>query len=266
MASLSLTDDPSLTDDQRRRLVDDGYVVIPGVVERPRIDEALRAINHWLGEGIDSSKLAQYRAQSYAPDWGSDPLLLGLLNDTAALPLLSNLLGAPVRRAEHAQVALRFPTPPGTPPGSPSGHIDGIPTPTNGVPFDGRLHGFTALAGVMLADLPGPDMGNLVLWPGSHRLVADYLARHGTDLPDPDVFMRAIRDLAAQAGDPVAVTGEAGDLVIVNYFTIHTSGPHVGPGIRYMLYYRIWHPDGDRQMSFERGAWSAWDGLNQQLD
>jgi hypothetical protein len=44
----------SLEPERQRALVDDGYLIIPDAVPRARVDAALKAIHHSLGEqGID---------------------------------------------------------------------------------------------------------------------------------------------------------------------------------------------------------------------
>jgi len=50
-------------------------------------------------------------------------------------------------------------------------HIDGLHTPTNGVP-EGELHNFTVLLGVALTDAPTPNMGNFGYIPCSHAALA----------------------------------------------------------------------------------------------
>ncbi len=164
--------------EQLRALARDGFVVVPKVVNRARVDAALQAINHWLDTGYDSTRRSEYHARSFAPELGTDPAMVGLLTDTGAWEIVSGLVGRPLVRPTSAQIALRFPVPPGTPPRGAWPHIDGVPTADNGVLFDGRLHGFTALAGILLSDLPQPGHGNFTVWPGSHLAMARWFRQN----------------------------------------------------------------------------------------
>src|SRR5262249_29219395 len=141
----------------------DGFVVIPGVVDDGRVAAALQLINNWIFCEFDHEKRVQYYAQSYAPEHQGDPRILGLLNDTPALDLAMQLVGRRLAGPDRAQIALRFPVPPGAPPYYAGAHVDGVPTGINAVPDDGEIHGFTVNACVMLSDLTGPDQGNFTV-------------------------------------------------------------------------------------------------------
>ena len=52
-----------LTREQKEHVYEQGYVKVPGVVPQERVNAALRAINHSLGEGVDPSKLPTLRAE-----------------------------------------------------------------------------------------------------------------------------------------------------------------------------------------------------------
>ena len=107
------------------------------------------------------------------------------------------------------------PIPGGTwpPPHSLGPHLDGIPTPLNGVPTDGQIHNFTILAGVFLSDCPAGDHGNFTVWPGTHLEPTRWLHAHGTSVSDPDAFFAAIRKLAHETSQPMPLEVHAGDLL-----------------------------------------------------
>ncbi len=105
---------------------------------------------------------------------------------------------APTR---YLQVALTFP-PYGHIPAR--GHIDGI-TPTEP---DGRPGTFTMLAGVILSDQTRPMMGNLIVWPGTHRAVAAHLHVQG-----PDALLESGGYPPIEHGEPMPVLGRVGDVI-----------------------------------------------------
>lgn len=106
---------------------------------------------------------AGHAAHSYWLAADREPELIALLTDTPALAL-AEVLTSPRRivPTRYPQVALTF-----TPyrHGPARGHLDGLP-PTEP---DGRPGTLTMLAGVILSDQTKPMMGNLIVWPGTHR-------------------------------------------------------------------------------------------------
>jgi hypothetical protein len=228
-----------LSDAQRAGFARDGYVVIPGIADRAHIDTALQLLNSWLFGGFDSTQRITYYAQTFAPELAADPRILGLLTETGALALAAQLVGRPIVMPDRAQIALRFPVPPGRPPFVAGAHVDGVPTEFNGVPSDGHIHGFTVLAGILLSDLSGPDQGNVTVWPRTHLAMADWFAEHGTEVTDPGAFDRATEEVAAATSEPVALTGRAGDLLLAHHLLAHANGAHTGPNVRYEVFYRL---------------------------
>src|SRR5689334_4934437 len=113
----------------KRRLRRDGFVQVPGVVPRDRVEAALRAINRSLGErGLPPDQLPEMRARTYCPDLVAAPEIVGLY--APARRLVAATIG-PVRPPAEAQIALRFPAAP--PPRAPVPHIDGMSYGANGV-------------------------------------------------------------------------------------------------------------------------------------
>ncbi len=142
------------------------------------------------------------------------------------------------------------------PPHRPGAHIDGLPSPTNGVPA-GTLGSFTALLGVFLSDVPGPDSGNFTVWPGSHRVIERHLRDVGTESllkggGMPDVPL----------GEPLQMTGQAGDIVLCHYQLAHGIAPNVSPNIRYAIFFRLTHKDhtAHKQEALTQ-IWTAWPGM-----
>ena len=252
-----------LTPEQRATFARDGFVVIPGVVDRARVDTALQMVNNWIFSEYDHDKRVQYYAQSFAPELQADPHFLGLLTDTPVLALATELVGRPLPGGhERAQIALRFPVPPGGDPYYAGAHVDGVPTGINAVPADGHIHGFTVLAGIFLSDVTGPDQGNFTVWPGSHLAMARWFAEHSPRIPDPEAFFRATEAVAAATGAPYPITGRAGDLVLSHHLTAHANGGHAGPNIRYAVFFRLTSDARERLGdAVYTDPWAEWDAM-----
>jgi hypothetical protein len=232
-----------LTREQKAHFYEQGYALVPNAVPRERVDAALRAINHSLGEGMDPAKLATFRAQSYCPELQKDAVITDLYNGTPVRGLVESLTGAgQIRAIASGQIALRFPAAPGAPgaaPRQPVPHLDGMYTPTNGVP-QGRIMSFTMLVGVALSDVDEPFAGNLTVWPGTHRLYERYFRERG-----PEALLQGMPDVPLP--EPVHLTARAGDAMLCHYELAHTAAPNHSPHVRYAIYFRAHHVDHDRQ-------------------
>jgi hypothetical protein len=241
---------------QKRHLFDQGYVHIPGVIPRIMIDEALRTINHYLGEGVDRTQLATLRARSFVPEGRDHPSIAALYNKTPARDLMESAMApGKIQPVERGQIALRFPTcqdplPPHRP------HLDGMSTPHNGTEA-GTIDSFTALIGVFLNDLPRGGAGNFVVWPGTHRLHEAYFKEHG-----PLSLLNGMPPIALP--EPVELTGNAGDIVIAHYLTAHAGSENTSPHIRYGIFFRLSHVDLEAHgVAPMADAWSEWDGMRE---
>ncbi len=247
-----------LDDEQRRALLDDGYLVVPGLVPRARVDAALKAINHSLGEeGIAKDQLWTLRAQTFCPELAAAPEILDLYRATPAAALAEAAIGAgQVVTPTTGQIALRFPQKLAGPanPKLPYPHIDGMPGPLNGVEA-GTLYHFTALAGVFLSDATGPFQGNFTVWPGSHRTLEAYFRAHGAGelvRGFPPIEMPAARQLEARAGD----------VLLAHYQLAHNAAPNVGPHVRYAVFFRLAHRAHDPTSTATLvDLWREWEGV-----
>ena len=107
-----------LSRQQKIQFRDEGYIVIPGAVSRLMVDDALRAINHSLGEeGMSKDDLPRLRAQSYCNEVQKTRTITDLLNNSPVFPLVESLVGeGNLQPVGAGQIALRFPPiPPTTP-------------------------------------------------------------------------------------------------------------------------------------------------------
>ncbi|HSZ82426.1 MAG TPA: phytanoyl-CoA dioxygenase family protein [Polyangia bacterium] len=244
-----------LTADQARALVDEGYLLVPGLVARDRVDAALKAINHSLGErGIDKDALWTMRAQTFCPELVSAPPVLDLFRGTGLAALAEDALGAGnVRAPTTGQIALRFPQELATP-RAPHPHIDGMPGPLNGVSPQTIFH-FTALGAVFLNEVELPFHGNFTVWPGTHATLARHFAAHGTEgllTGFPPIAMPAPRQLRVRAGDAL----------LAHYQLAHGAAPNVGPHVRYAVFFRLFHAAHDpASTATMTDLWREWDGV-----
>lgn len=243
-----------LTDAQKWDFYNRGTVTLPGIVPPALVDAALRAINASLGsQGLPPDQLPTLRAQTYCPELTDTPPITDLLHRSPLWDLAASAIGAgQVRPVTRGQVALRFPTL--DPPREPTSHIDGIYTPTNGVP-EGTIANFTALIGVFLSDLPRAYMGNFTIWPGTHRLYEDYFRAHG-----PQALLEGMPPVALPAMEQV--TGRAGDAVLCHYQLGHGIAGNGSPHIRYGVFFRLTHADHDAvHWECMTDIWREWAGL-----
>lgn len=250
----------TLTVEQKREFLENGYVKVPGVVPRYLVDVALKAINHSLGQGINEADLPKLRSQSYCPELKETDVITDLLNKTPALGLAESLIGpGKVKRVVGGQIGIRFPVMRDPIP-SPRPHLDGMPSPNNGV-APGTLGNFTMLVGVMLNDLPVAGMGNFTVWPGTHRLFETYFREHG-----PEDLQHGMPKI--EYPQPAPVTGQAGDVVLVHYQTAHGASPNGSPHPRYMVFFRLRHVG--RESGWSREAmidiWQEWPGIREIID
>jgi hypothetical protein len=238
---------------QKLRLAREGYLQVRDLVPAARIEAALRVINRSLGEqGIPPDRLRELRARTFCPELVGAPEIRALYAETPARALAEAAIG-PVLVPGTGQIALRFPQAEAR---AVVPHIDGMYTPDNGVPA-GTLQHFTALLGVLLSDVTGPDSGNFTVWSGSHELLAAHFRQHGTGALDGGFPKLALPE-------PRPLTGRAGDVVLAHYALLHAVGPNLGPHVRYAIFFRLYHADheqaGTRPLT---DPWGQWEGMRE---
>jgi len=246
----------------KRRLLRDGYVVVPGFFPRALTDPAVRAINHRLGTGEHPGRDYDADKADYLSEYVDAPELMNLskgrLRDVA-----ESLLGAgKVEPLSHAQVVLRFPAANDDVRYASLLHVDGLYFGKSGLDVrTPKPLRYSFCAGAFLSDVPRPDMGNLTVYPGTHRLLARLVAERGLD---------AIKGGAAEAIElppPVQVTGKTGDLVLFHFQLVHDKARNFSPDIRRAAYFRFWHIDAWRDGSRDyltramSDPWLEWSGM-----
>lgn len=236
----------------------DGFVVLPGLVPASVTGPAVRELNNRLGTGKHPGRDAYADKHDYLSEYAATPAVMALargpLKDAAEA-----LLGkGKVEPLSQAQIVLRFPAEHDRVKYKSLIHVDGLYS-SKAVP--GKPFRYSLCAGVFLSDVPRPDMGNLSVHPGSHRLIAETVRRKG---------VAALKgDLAEKVAlpPPVQVTGRTGDVVLFHFQLAHDKAPNFSPHIRRVAYFRFWHLDAwyDRSEEYLKRAmidpWLEWPGM-----
>ncbi len=246
-----------LSNQQKQDFQRDGFVHLPRAVSPELVEVALQTINARIGQGVPEDKIGTWSAQSWFPELKSLSAITDVYNQSSVGETVASLLGGAGREANGAQLALRFPRPVGTPQSAPHPHIDGLHTPTNGVP-KGTLGSFTALVGVFLTPVRRPFAGNFCVWPGSHLKMQDYFQQHGTD-----ELMNEGRTPQLDYGEPLQLEVEAGDAVIAHYQLLHSVAMNIAPMPRFCLFFRVSHPmHRENRLECLTNLWLEWPGLS----
>ncbi len=218
---------------ERQAFYRDGFLQVPGVVPRVMADAALKAINHSIGQGMPAEEMPKIRAQSFCRELQGDPVIADLFNRTPAFALAESLIGeGHIEPVYGAQIALRFPVK-ADPPTPPIPHLDGMYTPTNGVP-EGTIQNFTMLVGVLLSDLRETYSGNFTVWPGTHHQYEQHFRER-----TPQSLLNGMPPISLP--EPKQIIGNAGDIVLVHYQLAHSAAPNVSPHVRYAVFFRLTH-------------------------
>jgi len=243
---------------QKQAIFENGFVKIPGVVPRIMVDAALRAINHSVGQGMAPDDMVRFRSQSYCPELQNTPVITDLFLKTPAWALAESLIGeGRLRPIRGGQIAIRFPVLQ-DPPNPPRPHLDGMYSPTNGVP-QGQIRNFTMLAGIFLSDVTQPFAGNFTVWPKTHHLFEGYFREHG-----PPSLLDGMPKVAMP--EPLQLTAQAGDLVLAHYELAHAAAQNTSPHPRYAIFFRLTHVDHESQRwETMTDIWREWDGMREVL-
>lgn len=208
----------------------DGYVHLPELLPPDLIAAARAKIAESLATHYDESRLVEYNNRSWCPEIRDSPEIAQLLNDPAVRALCDAALGKGQYSVSEGQIAIRkarsareqFP---------PTPHIDGIPTPQNGVEGD-EIQSFTALLGIFLTEASAEFAGNFTVWPGSHILLEKHFATRGkTALSEgmPDIPL----------GEPVQLLCKPGDVVFCHYELAHGAAVNTSDNDRIAIFFRL---------------------------
>lgn len=240
---------------QKQQLLEEGYVVIPGAVSKYLVDRALKAINHSIGNTPPGGS----NGANFCKELEQEDVIKDLFDQSPLKPIMDSLIGKEQYYPTWgAQIALRFPAYADSYNPHLGSHLDGMLKLDEGI-----IQHFTSLVGVLLSDQLEPDMGNFVVYPGSHRLCAEYLREHGPDsIASHEGARRYHEWILGKIPNPVQITGKAGDAVINHFQIYHAGGTNLSPHIRYSCYFRIVHKAltkdwGEPMMN----PWMHWPGV-----
>lgn len=243
-----------LTQEQKQKIRNDGYLVLPAYVPEKLTNVALRAINHSVGKGMEPKDIPSFRATSYCPELRNTPPIIDLLHKTSLWKTAESLIGSgKLRLVGPPQIALRFPAM--ETPGELHPHLDGMYSPNNRVQ-KGTIQSFTMLAGVFLSNTPNQFWGNFCVWPGTHHLFEKYFQEHG-----PESLLKGLPPISLP--EPEQILAQTGDALICHYQLAHTVVLNVSPHIRYAVFFRLAHADhASRKNEALTNLWREWPGLH----
>ncbi|MBI3517205.1 MAG: phytanoyl-CoA dioxygenase family protein [Proteobacteria bacterium] len=242
-----------VSSDWKEQLRQDGYVRFPSLTPRALVDAARAAIDDDLAHHFDPARQVEYDNQSFCPDLRRSAAITRLITDAPIRGIVDAALGWDrIDGYGHAQIAIRR-AHNAERERPPEPHIDGIPTPYNGLPTDDpTLSNFTALVGVYLSAQTRDFAGNFTVWPGSHHRIEQYFRERG-----PQTMREGMP--AIPLGEPVQLQCAAGDVVLCHYQLAHTSAVNLSEDDRCAVYFRLWFNDIDkRRWALLTDIWSGW--------
>ena len=219
-----------LDEQQLRQFAAEGYLVVSGVVPEDRLGAVDDEIDVLLLDSPPPADLVGRHDYFLPPD--RLPKADAALRHSGALDLARQLV-APYTidyGLDHIQLALSFPVLSHRPGGP---HIDG-----HGGDRD-RPDSFTLLAGIYLVDDPGPDGGNLWVWPGSHLVHAELFRRRGPDVLLANGGHVTLLEDPPAVGPGRPVTAQRGDLLLAHFLLGHNWSGNQSERTRRVAYYRL---------------------------
>jgi hypothetical protein len=237
--------------DWRTRLRREGYAQFPNLCPEALVAAARSAIDRDLAGNFDPERQVEYDHQSYCPGLRRARPLLALLLESGIVAELDEVIGFNRLGYDLAQIALRRAS--NAPrPSPPEPHIDGLPTPFNGVPADVLVRNFTALVGVYLSPVRTAFAGNFTVWPGSHHVLEQHFRDHGLE-----GLRNGMPDIPL--GAPVQLMTEPGDVVLCHYQLAHSAAVNLSSADRYAVYFRLWFKDIDeKRWALMTDIWNGW--------
>jgi len=244
-----VSDHPLMRMEWKTWLVDQGYSHFTQLVPADLIDAARSAIDEDLRLRYDPTRESEYGAQTYCPELVRSPPIMALLERSPVRDIVEAALGVDATWGP-GQIAIRrahnmdHPSPP-------SPHIDGVPTPSNGL-APGKLYTHTATIGVFLTTTPHEYAGNLVVWPGSHHTYARHFRERG-----PRALLETCPDI--DHGTPVQLMCTSGDVVLMHYELAHTAAVNTSDVERIAVYFRLHAKDLDaNRWEHLSDPWRGW--------
>jgi Phytanoyl-CoA dioxygenase (PhyH) len=219
----------ALTREDVERFVADGYLHLPGAVDRATAD-ACRA-ELWAATGCSPDDPATWTRPVIRLEHFASPPFRAAANTPALHAAFDQLVGAGrwEPRGGLGTVPVRFPSP--EPPGDDGWHLEAsFAGPDGRYRVNLRSRGRALL---MLFSDVGPDDAPTRIRVGSHLDVPALLADAGDD--GREWFELCAEAVPASAHRPQALaTGAAGDVYLCHPFLVHAAQPHRGTRPRFM--------------------------------
>jgi hypothetical protein len=239
-------------DDWRTRFRRNGYAIFAGMCPQPLMRAARSAIDRDLETNFDPARQIEYDHQSYCPAILGSRRLMALLLKSGIGAKLDEIIGFDRLARDQGQIALRRA---GNAPQAypPEPHIDGLPTPFNGVPQDILVDNFTALVGVYLSPVRRKFAGNFTVWPGSHHVLEKHFRDQG-----PEALSSGMPGIPL--GKPVQLMTEPGDVVLCHYGLAHSAAVNLSAEDRYAVYFRLRlrEINDTNRWQFMTHIWQGW--------
>lgn len=229
----------TLSNAECRSFLDHGYVQRPGLVPASLVEAARKAIDIDLAADRSLGHMPKYLGDSFCPGLLSDPKIRDLYDASPVRDIVADLFGPDRTLTHEAQIAVRFPEYTDQPKSHPP-HIDGFPSTYNTV-TPGTVYRQNLLVGVYLSRIEQNNMGNFVVWGGSHRRVADIyrsldvtrlLAEHA-----PAELMKRL--IPPDLDEGTQIIAEPGDVVLAHGGLVHSAASNLSLQLRYAVYFRV---------------------------
>jgi hypothetical protein len=220
-----------MTPDDVERFVQDGFVRIPGAVDRATADACRGEL--WAATGCSPDDPSTWTRPVIRLEHFATPPFRAAANAPVLHEAFDALVGAGrwEPRGGLGTVPVRFPSP--DPPGDDGWHLEaGFAGDDGRYRVNLRSRG-RALLMLFLFSEVGPDDAPTRIRVGSHLDVPPLLAAAGDD--GREWFELCGDAVPASAHRPVApATGEPGDVFLCHPFLVHAAQPHRGREPRFM--------------------------------
>ncbi len=238
--------------DWKNNLRTAGYHIFPQMAPQELVARARKIIDNDLMVNYDKSRQVEYDHQSYCPDLRKSPMISDLLIKSPIYNILDEAIGwSNIKEYSGGQIAIRR-AHNSEKPNPPKWHIDGIPTPNNGLKGT-RIQNFTALVGVFLTPVTSLFAGNFTVWPGSHYKLEKYFRDRGP------VAMNEGFPKIDLVESPLQLQCQAGDIVLCHYELGHAAAVNISDNDRVAVFFRIWlKNNGERQWEMLTNIWTGW--------
>lgn len=242
---------PDLIRDFRRY----GYVHFKQLLSTELVDSARKEILNDIAKHFDPARLLEYNNRSWCPELRGAAEIKRLFQNRAVQTVTDEALGRKRYGHDAGQIAIRK-AHSADQPFAPVAHIDGIPTPHNGL-AGSEIQNFTALLGVFLTEVKREFSGNFTVWPGSHLVLEQYFQEQGQA-----VITRGMP--AVPIGNPVQLLCQPGDVVLCHYQLAHTAAANTSNEDRIAVFFRLCFNDIARPKHRQQRwhnlihIWHAW--------